>query len=64
MKLESLRQSAHAYGFELLDLTGNPNYTDRKGKVWALRDRRTAQIVCTYATLRQIQAYLDRFPQP
>jgi len=54
-----LHQLAEYYGFDFVDLKHAPNYSDRKGHVWGLIDRRTKILVCVHATKQQILDYLS-----
>jgi hypothetical protein len=56
----SIEELASYCGYDFKDFTGHPNYRDRKGKVYALIDRRNGQAACIYATKQQIKSYLER----
>jgi hypothetical protein len=56
MKKKELIELANFYGFDFEE--DLETYSERKGKTYALRDRRTGLVACVYATQKQIENYL------
>lgn len=57
MKKKNLTELANFYGYDFVE--DLETYSERKGKTFALRDRRSTLIVCVYTTTKQIGDYLN-----
>lgn len=60
MKRNELEKLYNYYGYDLRELVNDWRYKDRKGKVYAIFDRRCKQEIATYSTFAQIEAFLKK----
>lgn len=60
MKRNELETLCNYYGYDLRELVDDWRYKDRKGKVYAIYDRRCKQEIATYSTLTQVESFLKR----
>lgn len=62
MKMKELHELAHYYGYDIQDLSNHPLYQDRKGRTYGITDRRTGQMIATYAAANpKLKQFFDRF---
>ena len=49
---------ANYYGFDIIDVSNLFPYNQRKGKTYALKDRRSKEFACTYSCKKQIYEHI------
>lgn len=57
---QKLEERANYYGYELRDISSDIGYRDRKGKTYGLFDRRDGRMLCSYATLGDVERVLKK----
>lgn len=58
---QTIFDDASYYGLSVVDYKAKPGYTNRKGMVYAIIDRRTDMVIAIYSTSAQVKAFLKRF---
>jgi len=56
-----LADSSAFYGFDIINVSADFPYSERKEITWGIRDRRTGLLACTYSTKESLYKFFEQF---